>query len=267
MKNMFLLAGATLALIGLVAVAYAAPTAPGYTAGASIADSYHNLSVNGPGDIKAAAGGTQEICVFCHTPHNASNSRLIWNKGDFSSWPNQTADFGTPDGKTNMGTQVDNVTLTASTLRCLTCHDGSTSVGQVNFVYNGTAGSATLPMTGADQTAGKITNSLFVVGGGLLNGKRDMSKNHPVSVPYAGSTYNGIVSAGPDNFVADATVVATSDEMLKGAAGAYGVECTSCHDVHGQADSTKSTTMPAHLGQMVKIGMDSSNLCLTCHVK
>ena len=32
----------------------------------------HNLSVDGPGTVKAAAGGTSEVCVFCHTPHNAT---------------------------------------------------------------------------------------------------------------------------------------------------------------------------------------------------
>lgn len=272
MKNMFLLAAAALALLGLAVVAYAAPTASGYVAGASIADSWHNLSATGVGNVNSV-GGTQEICVFCHTPHNASNAQLIWNKGDFAAWPNQTADFGSPGGTTQMGTPNNNVTLTPSTLRCLTCHDGSTSVGQVNFIYNsgGATASTALPMTGADQTAGKISNNLFVVGSGVVGGKRDMSKNHPVSIPYAGSTYNTIISGGgttPDNFVAEATVVAAGGEILKGGvAGAYGVECSSCHDVHGQADSSKSSTMPSHLGQMVKVGMDSSNLCLTCHIK
>ena len=274
MQNKFLMWGSLfLIVLGMVGAAYAAPTAPGYVTGASIADSYHNLSVTGPGNLKAAANGTQEICVFCHTPHNASNSRLIWNKGDWSSWPNQSADFGTPDGNTNMGTAVSNVTLTAPTLRCLSCHDGSTSVGQVNFVYNasGAQSNVALPMTGSDQTSGKITNSLFVVGNGTtVGGKRDMSKNHPVSIPYAGSTYNSIVSGGGgivDNFVAAPAVVTASADILKGSAAAYGVECTSCHDVHGQGDSTKSSTLPSHLGQMVRVGMDNSNLCLTCHIK
>lgn len=271
--------GATVTTASTGNTAAVGSTAPGYVAGSSIVDSFHNLSLTGPGNIKSdsvANGGTTEVCVFCHTPHNSTRARLLWNKSDWASYPNQVADFGdNGDAQTNMGTNWNNVTLQPDSMRCLTCHDGSTSVGQVAYAYtqkNGASINYSIPMTGSDQTAGKISNSAFLVGA-FTNGagNRDMSKNHPVSIPYGavGNTYNGIVSAGAtatDNNFVPANTVATN-ALLKGSAGAYGVECTSCHDVHGQGNPTASSTLPNHLGQMMNVGMDGSNLCLTCHIR
>ena len=36
----------------------------------SVVNSKHNLSVSGPGTIKAAT--ENQVCIFCHAPHDAS---------------------------------------------------------------------------------------------------------------------------------------------------------------------------------------------------
>ena len=36
----------------------------------------HNLSITGPGEIKALT--EDRICVFCHTPHNAAPRTPLW---------------------------------------------------------------------------------------------------------------------------------------------------------------------------------------------
>ena len=38
----------------------------------------HNLSVTGPGPMKATT--MTEICVFCHRPHNANPAVPLWNQ-------------------------------------------------------------------------------------------------------------------------------------------------------------------------------------------
>ena len=53
-------------------------------ASAQIVGSAHDLS---NGSIGAAAdtianGGTDQICIFCHVPHNARTQALIWNHND-----------------------------------------------------------------------------------------------------------------------------------------------------------------------------------------
>ncbi|MCK5138615.1 MAG: hypothetical protein KAQ85_02130, partial [Thermodesulfovibrionia bacterium] len=46
---------------------------------AGVANTKHNLSVSGPGNVKATA--ETEICVFCHIPHNANPAVPLWNHG------------------------------------------------------------------------------------------------------------------------------------------------------------------------------------------
>src|SRR5208282_3429080 len=47
-------------------------------AASRIIDTRHNLSVSGPGAIKALS--ETRICVFCHIPHNAAPQTPLWNK-------------------------------------------------------------------------------------------------------------------------------------------------------------------------------------------
>src|ERR1035437_9987520 len=46
----------------------------------SIVNSKHNLSVTGPGSIRAVS--EEEICIFCHTPHRGRTDAALWNRLD-----------------------------------------------------------------------------------------------------------------------------------------------------------------------------------------
>src|SRR3954468_19682487 len=50
-------------------------------ANAGIANTKHNLSTSGTGAVHVSTG-TEEICVFCHTPHGSDTSAPVplWNK-------------------------------------------------------------------------------------------------------------------------------------------------------------------------------------------
>ena len=50
-------------------------------ANACIANTKHNLSTSGTGAVHVSTG-TEEICVFCHTPHGSDTSAPVplWNK-------------------------------------------------------------------------------------------------------------------------------------------------------------------------------------------
>ena len=45
-----------------------------------VANTPHNLSVDGPGTVTATS--ETQICIFCHTPHGATNSpgAPLWNR-------------------------------------------------------------------------------------------------------------------------------------------------------------------------------------------
>ncbi len=86
----------------------------------SVVYSKHNLSITGPGEIKALT--EDRICVFCHTPHNANPYTPLWNR-NFSSanyilYGSSTlsARPGQPSGPTRL---------------CLSCHDGTIALGEV----------------------------------------------------------------------------------------------------------------------------------------
>jgi len=65
-SNCALKSAATIQIVGLILI-LSSPHAIGQVTG--IAKTKHNLSVTGPGAIKATT--ETQICVFCHTPHGA----------------------------------------------------------------------------------------------------------------------------------------------------------------------------------------------------
>ena len=86
----------------------------------AIADTVHNLSVTGPGTIKAA--GVGELCIFCHTPHRASQTYALWNRDippvTYNLYSSTTleATLKQPVGASRL---------------CLSCHDGTTALGSL----------------------------------------------------------------------------------------------------------------------------------------
>ena len=85
-----------------------------------VATSKHNLSVSGPGTVKAVA--ESETCVFCHTPHNAAPAGALWNRRapgtTYTPYTSSTArgNAGQPNG---------------ASLLCLSCHDGTIALGEL----------------------------------------------------------------------------------------------------------------------------------------
>ncbi len=247
-------------LRGILVVALVVPVA----ALAAIANSRHDLSVNSTnGGIKAAAGGPDQICIFCHTPHGARAQQLIWNQA-FSTNPTsgwagaQTTTAGTP-------LPAD---INAVSKRCLNCHDGSVAIGDLANAGGGVAGQITLtdPRVPSHITANALNAN---AGGNRVGVGGNMDNNHPVSVPYPGQTGSGYTSL-PTTYNATTTAGCTGGAVncisgsaaglamkLFGAAGSLQVECATCHDVHNDQGLT----------YLLRASNTNSALCLGCHVK
>jgi predicted CXXCH cytochrome family protein len=243
-------------LKALLVVALAVPA----IANAAIANTKHDLASGSTttGPKAAAVGGTDQTCIFCHAPHRANQQQLIWNHS-----PAATAG-GWAGAQTTTANTALPVTLGPKSQVCLTCHDGSVSLGSLS--------SGTITMNGTDTNAGgNLTNAVYLVGpsmGGATAG------NHPVSIPYASMTYNSITStAAAAGYVAVASGAAnctspsgicTADAVngktiqLFGTAAAAGIECGSCHDVHN------ALSAPAFFLRAPAAG---SALCKACHIK
>jgi predicted CXXCH cytochrome family protein len=161
--------------------------------GNSIITSVHNLSVSGPGSVKATT--QTEICIFCHTPHNArADIPYLWNRSD-------PAEPYTPYYSSTLKAAVGQPTGTSRL--CLSCHDGTIAPGAV--LSQATAMPFTATLIGRSSNLG--TN---------------LADDHPVSFDYNSA------ASQPNSQLASAGSL-TSLVRLD-ATGQ--MQCTACHNPH-----------------------------------
>lgn len=227
-----------------------------------ILTSKHNFQLQ-TNAVHRAAGATEDgVCVFCHTPHKGASSLLLWNH-QFSA--NQYSWVDVAGGRTTGGTlyPTNLRTWTGSTAKCLSCHDGTVSVGAIYWANAGANPQVAIEGTDASPT-GQIANIAYIIPSADSTGA-NLSGNHPVGVPYSydnqAGTYNGITT-GPDvrlaQWVARPAAVKIFGAGGGGApvAGAAGIECASCHDPHGTGNTF-----------FLRVTKSQSQLCLSCHQK
>lgn len=252
----------------------------------------HNMSNNN----SAAQGLTQgqrhyyssqvdQVCIFCHTPHNASPSVPLWNK----AMPTQAFNMYT-----------SSMTLSAvakgakapgpESLLCLSCHDGRTAI---NVLHNASQYGVAGP--GADRTVdigGSYIDPSNVNNGQALSmatfgwmgtynanlGKTaadpyfggNLTNDHPISFSYNAAQ----VELGATKLNDRPTVNAKSGGKIKffGRSGDQ-LECASCHDPHidyGYGIDGKlsgSPTGDTTLRPFLTMSNANSALCFACHNK
>ncbi|MEZ5063783.1 MAG: cytochrome c3 family protein [bacterium] len=208
----------------------AAILAVAVSAEAGVTDSVHDLR----GEL-----GIDEICVVCHTPHNAVDPTAndlsyapLWNhestSGSYTLYDSATLNFtpGQPDGVTKL---------------CLSCHDGSVAVDN----YGGTT-SGTLFVDDAvfDGLPGQS------VGAGRDFGT-NLDNDHPVSF-----LYDPVAAVDPEIRPSSSPTpvggTIATDLLVAGK-----VQCSSCHDVHDVNSND----------WLLVVDNAGSSLCLTCHDK
>ncbi len=166
------------------------PSAAPAQTGVSAVTNKHNLSTSGPGPVKAVS--VAEICVFCHTPHNANPVVPLWN---------QTLSTGVtyqPYSSTTMKAVAG--VPTGSSKLCLACHDGTVAIG--NTINNGR-----FAMSG-------VSVSGMLTGPSMLG--TDLRRSHPISfVPLTGGQIVNPPAGSP-------VKLDTAGQL----------QCRSCHDPH-----------------------------------
>ena len=262
--------------IGLVAIAQPAL--------AGIANTRHNLGNTASGGNNSTTG-TQELCVFCHTPHGSDGAAAapLWNKYINPATTYQM--YGT----TNSATFEANTSPTLPggvSLACLTCHDGTQAMDNMlnapgAGAFNSTGGGAGgLAYTWAAGTGAQVSAT-----GVLTNTATrqpmlgtDLRNDHPVGMNYCASTsnteilgadcqgtgadpdFNSGSSAGTRRYIETGgnTTFSKTDLPLytDGGSITIKVECATCHDPHTAAVPLFLRTTNA-----------GSALCLACHIK
>jgi hypothetical protein len=218
MKTMIARLLPALALLLAAPSVWAAPGDPGQ----GIPSTRHDFSG------EAAIGGQNPgTCTYCHTPHSAQTTSLIWNQTAVAAAA-YTWDETTTTGGTGYGTIA--TTNNGPSVKCLSCHDGSATVGDIGW-FNAQDPTVSLTVAAAYQVA---------------DGANNLDGNHPIGVPYpfgaVANTYNGNTTGAAallSDWIADPEALGIrlfndtgGGTGISGgsAAATTGIECSSCHD-------------------------------------
>lgn len=161
----------------------------------SVVISPHNLSSGGPGPVHAMS--EQEICIFCHTPHNATAIKPLWNRelptSSYTVYASRSLDAkpGQPTGSSKL---------------CLSCHDGTIALGSV------------VSRSTIIQMAAGVT----VLPPGASNLGTDLSDDHPISFPYNSALWQKDKKLALPATLPSSLPLDHNQEL----------QCTTCHDAH-----------------------------------
>lgn len=234
----------------------------------------HNLGATTAGSFRTT--DTSEVCIFCHTPHNAvSGQRFLWNR------INNPVTFALYTASSTLNF-TKGVSISDVSKMCMSCHDGVTAM---NSMANPTP-PYNFPVGG--QAIGDVWNDPFGTGewgpnigqGTGGSGGGNLTNDHPISFEYRTAIDGGDNTIRtPDGGITGTTVgAATSGGALplwSDASGKYRLECVTCHDPHIDYGYPAGRNTPtadidwskANLRPFLRKSNSSSNLCYTCHLK
>jgi hypothetical protein len=241
---------------------------------AGVVNGVHNLSATGvskswDGTPVASlyATNTEQVCVFCHTPHGGSLDAPLWNREN----PAGFTHYNSAMLSTDLGLSV-NRAPGQETLLCLSCHDGSISVNHVTNVPNYTIDGLPLQTWNGEENT-EIIDDISSggpgkrIGGGqaLSSGTGDLTDDHPISFSYQDVYDSDTYTLGPRGGTLKPLQDAKDNGVEFFGAGDDFVECSSCHDPHvNYIDALGGNSAYAPFLIMSNSG---SALCLACHTK
>ncbi len=161
----------------------------------SVVNTPHNLSTSGPGTVRATT--EEQVCIFCHTPHNSSAIQPLWNRYlpisayDVYSSSALDAEPGQPTGTSKM---------------CLACHDGTIALGS----------------TVSSDTDILMQGGITRLPAGATNLGTDLSDDHPISFRYDAALW------GKDPHLVDPALLPPEFKLDAN----QELQCTTCHEVH-----------------------------------
>ena len=250
---------------------------------AGVVGSKHDFTVaTGSGNgSQGQTDATDEVCVFCHTPHGSADTAAVplWNKVLPTTNYTRYSSLNLPSF-TSEEAPVGSVSLA-----CLSCHDGT----QAMDVVLNSPGSGGYNAGGAEIDAARIGQMSPEPVPALGS---DLSNDHPVSMQYAAG---GCVAGDTDgpcpgplgdadfklpvkatvnqttpiwwvNGPTGSATVREKTDMLLYARDIGGVvqptvECGSCHDPHNDTTGSASSV------QFLRVANDASQICTACHSK
>jgi len=197
-------------------------------------------------DFSGAGWSNGEICIACHTPHNANVSVAnspLWNhnvtNNTYTLYSSSTFDA--------TATQPN-----STTKLCLSCHDGTIALDAIA----GNSGSSYIRVQTSRGVPIRINSDLF--------------KHHPVSIRYDSALASVDAGLYDPSVTASGLGSTIANDMLNNGI----LECSSCHDVHvkrgtGSCTDCHNFSYPSYYLETLSLvkSNDKSALCFTCHNK
>jgi len=201
----------------------------------SILNTLHNLSASGPGQIKSTT--EKQVCIFCHTPHDAEPNTPLWNKSlssgtTYNIYWSSSMESASPGGKP--------LRPDGTSRLCLSCHDGTIAIGELRSrrgLIPMEKGITTMPPTSKGYLGTNLSGShpiSFVVTQKMIL-RSHISGSNLASMPEMKDDPNGV---GLDK----------NNE----------VQCTSCHNAHND-DNYRSSGV--HFFRKSNV----TQVCIVCH--
>jgi len=235
---------ATLAVTAITAFSSFAST----LATTGVVGSVHDISAfaaNSGGAVLADNEG--RVCIFCHTPHHASEdaslgtTNPLWNHQVTTQvyQPYKTSTFD------SAGSMIGGDPLLGSSRLCMSCHDGSIAID----THGGSIPQAGGAMLSGNKVVGSTTST---------------TSDHPIGIHYL-----GLQQAEPTklrdptlNWIAGTAPVQNSLEM-----GGY-MTCATCHEVHNKRNVIQNVAGDgATYNRLLRSKQQGSAICRSCHSK
>ena len=246
---------------------------------ADVRNTKHNLSATGPGTLKATT--ETQVCVFCHTPHGATQGVTpLWNRQlssqTYTAYTSSSLDANAIQGSLDQPG--------GSSKLCLSCHDGTLAIGNVNVLDGRINQSIALSGTGL---GGVIAPGAGTTTGFTRSLGTDLTNDHPISLNFTNAlaTRDGelrpvdAAQKWPPGTGAVVGVRASGYRPLlplepTGTGGTGQIQCASCHDPHiRETDETKGNQKFLRANRFQE-APPSANftqandiVCLGCHDK
>jgi predicted CXXCH cytochrome family protein len=191
---------------------------PSLSQATGIFDTKHNLSsLASTTNIRALT--EDQVCIFCHTPHNVNPVYPLWNH-ELSAVVNYTNYWS--ETLKSYSSEAEAPPIDGFSKLCLSCHDGTIAIGAVS-------NRGEIPMEPNPSLQGGRLSSTAQ---GYLG--TDLSGGHPISIIYNESLV-ALRNADPvsASLIQLKWPIIDRDVRLYPTQGGYGVQCPSCHDPHG----------------------------------
>ena len=220
---------------------------------AQVLNSSHDLSIGSGGPSQS---NTEQMCVFCHTPHDAivvgTVVAPLWNH----ELPTAAVTYPIYGQAESATMSVSPAALSAAaptvSILCMSCHEGTIAVSSLFNDPNDIGVDPTM-VPGANMTAGGLLQNSPALG-------NDLTNDHPVNFNYEllaiaePTAFQPVTPGAPNTVVNGAITLPLFAEGTGGGNPDMGIQCATCHDPHdGPNDFMRGS-------------MADSALCTACHI-